>query len=181
MNWLDFFILALLIGAFLWSFRQGFIMEVIYFISALGGLLGAFVLYPSLQPTAEIIAGSSQAAATLSFLTLFFLLTLTIIILGLVLHKFIYTIKLGLLDRLLGGLFGLAKVLMLLGVALVMFVGGRDKEPPDYVEDSLIAKPIITTTLRYPKRVPSLFENFHDDYGRRAMKWLRKKRKQLKE
>lgn len=179
MNWIDFGILGLLLGGFLWSFRHGFIMEVIYFVAAFVGLLGAFVLYPSLKPLTQVAVSSSTAAASISFAGLFLLFAGAVTVFGILFHKFIYMIHLGIFDRLLGGLFGMVKVAMVISVALVMFVGVKGEETPEYVENSVICQPVVNTATGVMESVPPLFRTFHDDYGQSALDWLQRKRDQV--
>lgn len=179
MNWIDFAILGLLLGGFLWSFRHGFIMEVIYFVAAFVGLLGAFVLYPSVTPLTKMAVSSSTAASSVSFAGLFVLFAGAVTVLGTLFHKFIYMIHLGIFDRLLGGLFGAVKVAMVISVALVMFVGVQGKDTPEYIENSTICQPVVNTATGVLESVPPLFRSFHQDYGQSALDWLQRKREQV--
>lgn len=179
MNWLDLLIVGLLLGGFFWSFRHGFIMEIIYFVAALGGLLGAFVLYPFLKPLMKVSVDSSLAASSLSFGILFVIFAVVVAVLGLLLHKFIYMIKLGIFDRLLGGIFGIVKVAMVISVVLVMFVGTKGEDTPKYVKESVLCDPILTGTTMVMKSVPPLFETFHEDYGTKAVEWMRATREEV--
>jgi membrane protein required for colicin V production len=179
MNWIDFGILGLLLGGFLWSFRHGFIMEVIYFVAAFVGLLGAFVFYPSVTPLTRMAVTSSTAASSISFAGLFVLFAGAVTVLGTLFHKFIYMIHLGIFDRLLGGLFGVVKVAMVVSVALVMFVGVKGEETPEYIENSVICQPVVNSMTSVLETVPPLFRNFHEDYGESALDWLQEKREQV--
>ncbi|MFB6345249.1 MAG: CvpA family protein [bacterium] len=179
MNWLDFVILAALVAGFFWSFRHGFIMEVIYFVAALGGLLGAFVFYPFLEPLMKLVIQHEKGAAGLAFALLFVFLVGLISIAGLLLHKFIHMIHLGMFDRLLGGVFGMVKASILVSVVLVMLVGFQGEDQPEYLENSLICKPLVTTSTAVFQSVPPIFKTFHEDYGQVAMKWVEKTREQI--
>lgn len=179
MNWIDFLILGLLLGGFLWSFRHGFIMEVIYFVAAFVGLLGAFLLYPMLESTARMIVDSQAGASSVSFGFIFLVLAGLVTLLGTLFHKFLYMIHLGIFDRLLGGVFGMVKVAMVVSVCLVMFIGVKGEETPEYIEKSMIAEPVVTTTTTVLNGLPSILSNFHQDYGENAVNWLRQKRDQV--
>jgi membrane protein required for colicin V production len=178
-NWIDFLILALLLGGFLWSFRHGFIMEVIYFVAAFVGLLGAFFFYPMLETVTRVVVDSQVGASTVSFGAIFLVLAGLVTLLGTLFHKFLYMIHLGIFDRLLGGLFGMAKVAMVISVCLVMFIGVKGEETPEYIEQSTIAQPVVTTTTTVLNGLPDVLTNFHEDYGEDAMEWLRQKRNQV--
>lgn len=179
MNWLDFLILAGLVAGFFWSFRHGFIMEVIYFVAALAGLLGAFLLYPFLEPLMRLVIEHEQGAAGLAFALLFVFFVGLISVFGLLLHKFIHAIHLGIFDRILGGLFGAVKAGIVISVILVMLVGMQGEDQPPYLENSLICQPLVDTTTAVFESVPPVFRTFHEDYGQQAMKWLKETRKQV--
>lgn len=179
MNWIDFLIFGLLLGGFFWSFRHGFIMEVIYFVAAFVGLLGAFVFYPMLEPFGRMIVDSSAGASTVAFGVVFLVLAGIVTVLGTLFHKFLYMFHLGIFDRLLGGLFGMVKVAMVVSVCLVMFIGVKAEDTPEYIEDSMIAGPVVTTTTTVLNGLPSVLTNFHEDYGENAVEWLRQKRDQV--
>jgi membrane protein required for colicin V production len=179
MNWIDFVILALLGGGFFWSFRHGFIMEVIYFVAAMIGLLVAFVFYPFVKPVIQLAISNSGGASAVSFFLTFVFGAGLVTVFGILFHKFIYMIHLGIFDRLLGGLFGLIKVAMIISVCLVMFVGMKGSDTPEYIQNSAIGMPVVDATTTVMKSVPPLFETFHDDYGQRALKWLKKSRESL--
>lgn len=176
MNWLDFVILATLVAGFFWSFRHGFIMEVVYFVAALGGLLGAFLFYPFLEPLMGLVIQNDQGAAGLAFALLFVFLVGIISIIGMLLHKFIHAVHLGMFDRVLGGLFGTVKAAVLVSVVLVMLVGMQGEDQPAYLKNSLICKPLVETTTSVFQTVPPVFRTFHEDYGQRAIRWLKKTR-----
>ncbi len=179
MNWVDFVTLALLGCGFFWSFRHGFIMEVIYFVAVLGGLLGAFVFYPFLESIVKPAVSSSGTASAASFFLLFVLGAGVIGACGILLHKVVYMIHLGFFDRILGGVFGLIKVGIVISVCLVMLVGTKGNSTPEYIENSAVSKPIVETTTSLMESAPSLFQSFHDDYGKKALIWLRKSRERM--
>lgn len=179
MNWLDFVILATLVAGFFWSFRHGFIMEVVYFVAALGGLLGAFLFYPFLEPLMGLVIENEQGAAGLAFAVLFVFLVGIITIIGLLLHKFIHAIHLGAFDKLLGGVFGAVKAAVLVSVVLVMLVGIQGEEQPAYVKESLICQPLVGSATSVFQTVPPIFRTFHEDYGKRAMEWVEATREKV--
>lgn len=175
MNWVDFLILGLIGASFVWSFRQGLIMELVYFLSVTLGLLMAFLFYPFLTPLLEGIFESHSYAATVSFGSIFLIVLGVVAVVGVIFHKFIYFINLGVFDRILGGIFGIFKAVILISVLLVMITGLYGEDLPDYLSESRFGEPIIQTTNQTMKTIPPLFDQFIEDYGEDALKWIRKK------
>lgn len=175
MNWLDLLIIAALVAGFGWSFRRGFIMEVVYFMAFMFGLLVAFLLYPYLLPLLEGMA-TPAVRTTVSFGVVFVLGALLVAALGMLLHNFIHEINLGSLDRLLGGIFGLVKVAVLISVLVVMVTGleaGGDQkaenvDAPPYIRNSALCVRLVNTTTSAMERIPPIFESFMTHYGRPA-------------
>jgi hypothetical protein len=73
----------------------------------------------------------------------------------------------------------MVKIAMIVGVALVMFIGVRGNDTPDYIEQSKICEPVVNVTTGVVQMAPPMFESFHRDYGQAAMQWLRHKRNQV--
>lgn len=175
MNWVDIIILAVLIGGFVWSFRRGFILELVYFFAFILGLITAFLTYPYLLPLLEGM-GSSTVQTTVSFGITFVLGALLVAAAGMLVHNLIREINLGYFDRLLGGIFGLIKVTVVMSVVIVMMTGiqsGEDTETaPDYINNSLVCIPLVTATTHTMEGIPQVFGSFMSHYGRPALKLI---------
>ncbi|MGM0381859.1 MAG: CvpA family protein [bacterium] len=173
MNWLDILIAVILFFSTFWSFRQGFILELFYFLALVGGLFFSFLFYPYLSPFLESLLGGADIGATVAFFFSFVLFGGGLVLLGLFIHKFIYLIRLGFLDRLLGALFGFLKAGLGIAVVLVMIVAIEGKPAPDYLDDSYFARPIVYISTGTMNKIPLVFDEFKEDYGKRAEEWLR--------
>ncbi|MFB6356809.1 MAG: CvpA family protein [bacterium] len=174
MNWLDGVILAIIAVSTYWSYRLGFLLEVAMFLGVLIGLLSAFLGYPYVTPFFEGIFESHHYGATVSFIALFLIVGGVISITGVVAQKFIEAIKLGGLDRFLGALLGFTKAVIGLSVALVIVAGLQTRYPDPYIRDSALARPVVKSSTFVMEQVPSLFQEFVDDYGKHATKWMKR-------
>jgi len=181
MNWVDLLIVGALIAGFSWSFRRGFIMEVVYFAAFMFGLLTAFLFYPYLLPLLEGMA-SATVRTTIAFAVVFVLGAMLVAALGMLLHNFIEQVNLGSFDRLLGGVFGLVKVAVIISVLVVMVTGleaggeqaAEDVNAPGYIRDSMFCLPLVDTTTGAMESIPPVFESFMTHYGRPAVRMLRR-------
>lgn len=173
MNWVDFVILGIIGASFAWSFRHGLIMELVYFLSIALGLLLAFILYPFITPLLVGIFESYDYASTVAFGSVFLMGAGVVAISGILFHKFIHFINLGVFDRILGGVFGFVKAVLLVSVVLVMITALYGKERPEYLAESSLSQPIIEKTNYAMKTIPPLFNQFIQDYGEDALKWIR--------
>jgi membrane protein required for colicin V production len=119
-NWLDVVlaaVLVLMIGRSLWT---GFSRSV---SSLLGLLLGFWVAvrhFASLSQRLSPWMENELARSLLAFFLLFLVTYLSLVITGILIRGIFEAIRLGWLDRLLGGLVGLVKGLVLAGVIIFL-------------------------------------------------------------
>ena len=119
MNYLDIVIVVPLFYGLVKGFSNGLIKEI---TGLLGLLIGAYVainfssyLHPKF---AGILDGYEQFTPIISFTTLFFVSVIMIKTLGYVIDRFTKAVALGFVSRLLGGGFGLLKIVVILSFAL---------------------------------------------------------------
>lgn len=176
MTWFDALIIGIIAVSTYWSFKQGLILEIAFFAGTILGLLVAFVLYPHLSPFFSSILDSETMGSTVSFLFVFALSGLLVTMAGMFIQKFVEGLALKGLDRFLGGVVGFLKAVVGVSVMVVILTGLQGDHPPDYLNDSLLAGPVVTTTTGAMKTVPPVFETFMDDYGRPSLEWLKEVR-----
>lgn len=119
MNTLDWVILAVL-GA---GFVAGFIKGVIQQAFSLGGLILGIVCGTLLYiPFSGLLQGflkmSDQTARIVAFVIILLIVPILCGLLGKLLSKLVHAANLGFVDRLLGGLFGFLKFLLILGLVI---------------------------------------------------------------
>jgi uncharacterized membrane protein required for colicin V production len=172
MSWFDAVIIGIVGFSTYWSFKQGFILEVSFFVGTIVGLLLAFVGYPYSEPFFTSILGSSTMGATVSFLFVFALGGIMVTIAGMFVQKFVDGLALRGLDRLLGGVIGFVKAVIGVCVMVVILTGIQENNPPAYLNNSLLAKPLVRVTTQGMEQVPPVFETFMEDYGEPSLEWL---------
>ncbi len=118
LNWLDIAILiimALVIARGLWT---GFSMAVSTFFGVILGFWVAAQQFPFVAMKLSPLLHDELWRSLVSFALLFLVVYLAFLTAGIVLRGFFRVIKLGWVDRLLGGVVGLAKGLIFAGVLI---------------------------------------------------------------
>jgi len=172
----DVVLIGVILVSTYWSYSQGIILEITFFVGTIAGLLFAFLFYPALTPFFTSILGGSFLPATISFCLIFAVTGLLITILGLFVQKFVDFLQLRALDRLLGGIVGFLKSVIAVSVFVVMVSAMYPENPPDYLKNSQLAGPVVQTTAAGMESIPSIFSNFLEDYGKPALESLERLR-----
>jgi membrane protein required for colicin V production len=120
MNYIDLFILVLLVFAIYRGYTRGFIMQ----LSLLAALvIGIFTALKMSGFTARLIIDhvqiSGEALYLISVGITFALVFVGVNLLGRVIEKIVESAELSSLNRILGAVFGMAKVVLIAGVILV--------------------------------------------------------------
>lgn len=116
MNYLDIVIVVSLFYGLIKGFGNGLIKEITGLIGLFIGVYIAISFSSYLYPKfAELLGGYEQFIPIISFATLFIVSVIIIKILGSIIDKFTKALALGFVSRLLGGIFGGAKI----GVVLI--------------------------------------------------------------
>ncbi len=148
MNYIDMFIVVLLLWAVFRGFTRGFIMQ----ITLLAALtVGVFIALKLSGFTAHQLEGrfrmGSESLYIVSLALTFALVFIAMNLLGKLLEKIVSVAQLSLANRLLGVFFSLCKTILLLGIILV-FVDRFDRKirllPKNSREHSLFYKPFTT-------------------------------------
>ena len=146
MNYLDIILIIPLAYGLVQGLRKGFVKEIAGLLAILFGIyLARYWALPVSQALVELTGWTLNLCTPLAYAVVFIVVSLSITLLSYMLTKIIGAIMLGWLNRLLGGAFGIIKMLLLLSVIL-NFVAIVDqfmpvKEKP-VVQNSLFYKPI---------------------------------------
>jgi len=142
-NYIDVFILIPFILGVYKGVTRGFIVAVSTFFSVLtGGYVAVFFTELLAEKIAFFVSWDFSVLMLTSFLLLFFITVLTICLLANLLTSFVKLILLGWLNRLLGGVFGLAKNTLVIGL-IIFIIDGFD------ARISIINKSKKTNSLFY--------------------------------
>jgi membrane protein required for colicin V production len=156
MTWLDYAALVLLVASTAWGVWRGFVREVIslgawalafiaanYFAGALGEVL------PKALPTPEV-------RVLVAFVIVFVVTLIACSVAGALLSKLIKVAGLGTADRVLGGVFGLTRALLiLLAFTLVAGLTALPRQP--VWRNSLFGDPLAQSALALRPWLPATF------------------------
>ncbi|WP_344707191.1 CvpA family protein [Sphingomonas swuensis] len=142
MTALDIFVLLLLGGGALVGFVRGFVQEALVLAAWLAGVAALVLFHGSVSAELGGVAKGEAGAAALAFVLLFLPAYLAMRFLAYRLGKQARTSRLGPLDRLLGGGFGMLKGLVgatlffLLANLATNLVYGEGSARPEWMRDS---------------------------------------------
>lgn len=166
MHWFDVGVgIVLLIGT-VWSFFRGLIREIL----SIFGIIAAFVLsvqgYPYAALLLESIIDQEWLRQTLGFSLIFLATTLLYLALAWLLHRLVKAVGLSLPNRLLGGLFGFAKVGIMIAALLLITAQFFPAFAARLGTESALARPLfqvasILSTL-LPARTSDAFQRVYD-------------------
>ncbi len=129
MNWYDIFIIAIIAAGFLYGFLKGIISEVFALAGLVIGFLIAMKYSFFIQPYILPFVKKDVFALIISFILLFLLSASVIILIGIFFKKAIKFVHLSWLDRIVGGIFGIVKGVVIAGLIslfiFAIFPGGK--------------------------------------------------------
>ncbi len=163
-NWLDIcviLILVIVMGRGLWT---GFSMAVSTFFGVILGFWVAAQQFPFVSMKLSPFIHDDVWRSLISFTLLFLVVYLTFLIAGIVLRGFFRVIKLGWIDRLLGGIVGFAKGLIFTGVIIFVMTLVLPENSP-----------VLRKSVLYPRmsRIAQTLNNLAPDNlkGKFMWKW----------
>lgn len=114
------FLIILVVGVstFL-GFMRGFVREAVALVFWVAGIWLAWKLGPLVEPHLGGLLASPEVRPWVGRLVIMVLVILASLITGLIMQYFIRSAGLGLVDRIIGILFGFARGLLLVGVAVI--------------------------------------------------------------
>ena len=141
-NALDWFLLLILAYSTIRAFLRGILLELFFFFGLIAGILLAAWNYRNLASSISPWIQTPAAANTVAFLVIIVFVTLLFGLLGRLLRRTAQAVGLGIFDRLLGALFGLARG-CLFAVALMMAAASFFPSP-SWIVDSRLAPYFLT-------------------------------------
>lgn len=144
-NWLDWILAAVVLASVVAAMMKGFVQELIAFASVLIGLVVAAIGYGRAAIWFEDLTKSHQVALGLGFLVLFLGTLLVGSLTGAIARKLIKSAGIEWFDRLLGGVFGLVRGVLVDAILLMAMLAFAIK--PEAVRQAALA-PYVTTGTR---------------------------------
>ena len=161
MNFIDIiFFISIILAAFR-GFKKGFIIELFTFLSLFIAIYTAFNFSDSLiEILIERLEISLDYLPIISFVIIFLITGSTVYFAGIVFQKFISLVQLGLLNRILGVMFSILKIVLLFGF-LIYFTELFDPKG-EYIADSIKSKSLVYFPIQRIMDifVPSLEESY---------------------
>ncbi len=146
MNIFDIIIAALLLFGFIRGLFKGLFVEVASLVALIAGIYGAIHFSHYIRGfLATQVSWDEKLITLISFAITFIVIVLVISIIGKMLTKIADFASLGILNKLLGGIFGVLKVGLLLSLVLLMFAKLNNKLPfisKEQQESAILYKPI---------------------------------------
>lgn len=147
MNWVDYLLTFVLLGTVISSCARGFSREVIGLVSTVAGFFCAMWFYGSAGAFLLPYVSSKGVANFCGFLIVFFGILLLGTLIGNLLAKVLKWTGLSVVDRMLGGLFGLVKGLLIAVAFLLIFSafvpGSEAGAPPRAIVESKVAPYVL--------------------------------------
>jgi membrane protein required for colicin V production len=146
MNWIDFVIIILLVFGLARGFINGFIKELASLLALILGIWGAIKFSAfTAEKLYDYFDMAGQYVGIISFLITFIIIVVVIHFIGMIVDKFVEKISLGVLNSLLGLVFGVFKTALILSVIFTVLNAIDAKHhflPKKRIEDSRLYNPI---------------------------------------
>lgn len=147
MNWLDYFLLAILLVSTVLAARKGFSREVIGLAATLAALILGMWFYGLAGSFLMPYVSSPRVANLLGFLIVVIVVMLAGALLGGIVNRFLRTVGLSFFDRLLGAGFGLARGLLVAIALLTAYMAFGPEVDSQTVSESLLHSRIAPYVL----------------------------------
>lgn len=146
MNTFDIIITALLLFGFISGLFKGLFVEVASFVALIAGIFGAIKFSHFIREfLATRVSWDEKYITLLSFAISFIIIVIAISLLGKLFTKIADFASLGILNKLLGGIFGVLKIGLILSVVLIIFSKLNNKLPfisKEQQESAVLYKPL---------------------------------------
>ena len=151
LNWLDILILVPLLVGLVRGLMRGFVSEVIGLAVVILGVLGSRMFAPPFSAwLLKQFAWKAEVCDIVAYILVFLAIGIVLSMIGALLSKLLKAIHLGWLNRLLGSVVGLAKLAIV--VLLAVFVMERTNRQFHWMDKS----EVVQTSKVYPYCVQAL-------------------------
>ncbi|WP_299014698.1 CvpA family protein [uncultured Polaribacter sp.] len=160
MNIFDIIIAALLLFGFVRGIIKGLFVEVASLVALIGGVYGAihfsFFIGDFLK---ESVSWSKEYISLAAFAGTFVVIIVAIALVGKMLTKLADFASLGILNKILGGVFGALKIGLILSVVFIFFSKMNDTIP--FIEKETLEESILYAPVK--KIAPAIFPSIIKD------------------
>ena len=159
MSVIDIVLAALILFGLIRGFMKGFFVEIASLVALVAGVYGAIHFsYFAADYLKDKTDWDEKTIAISAFAITFIAIVILIALAGKALTKIADFASLGILNKLLGGVFGALKITFLLSVVLNFFAKANDTLPlvdPATIEESMLYQPVKSL-------LPTVFPNLMD-------------------
>ncbi|CAM1334166.1 CvpA family protein [Tenacibaculum aestuariivivum] len=163
MNTFDIIIIVLLLFGFVRGVMKGLFVEVASLVALIAGVYGAMHFsYFISDWLKSSVNWDDKYISLAAFAGTFIIIIIIIALLGKVLTKIADFASLGILNKLLGGIFGVLKIGLILSVVLIVFEKMNDTIPfvsQDNLKESILYKPVKKIA---PMIFPSIIKDINN-------------------
>ncbi|WP_299059054.1 CvpA family protein [uncultured Polaribacter sp.] len=160
MNTFDIVIAALLIFGFVRGLMKGLFVEVASLVALIGGVYGAIKFsYFIGDYLKESVSWSEEYISLAAFAITFVIIIITIALIGKTLTKLADFASLGIINKILGGVFGALKIGLILSVVFIFF--GKMNDTIPFIEKETLKKSILYSPVK--KIAPTIFPSIIKD------------------
>jgi len=154
MNIFDIIIAALLLFGFVRGVIKGLFVEVASLVALIGGVYGAIHFsYFASNFLKEFVSWDEEYITLAAFATTFVIIILIIALLGKLLTKLADFAALGVINKILGGVFGALKIGLILSVLFIFF--GKMNDTIPFIEKETLEESILYSPVK--KIAPTIF------------------------
>jgi len=150
---LDFIVIGIVLLSTILAFVRGFMRELFTLVAWAGAALAAWFLLPYTEPYARQIVDDELVARIIAAAVVFIVVLIVVTIVASLVTGRIRESRLSMMDRILGGLFGVARgvVLVVLGYVVLTLLYPDDSKTP-WIRDAL-SKPYLQTGREITERL----------------------------
>ena len=160
MNTFDIIIAALLLFGFVRGLMKGLFVEVASLVALVAGVYGAIHFSHFLgEWLKDSVSWDEKYISLVAFAGTFVVIILMIAIMGKVLTKIADFASLGILNKILGGVFGALKIGLILSVVFIFF--GKINDTIPFIEKANLAESILYKPVK--KIAPMIFPTIIKD------------------
>ena len=163
MNTFDIIIAALLLFGFVRGLMKGFFVEVASLVALIAGVYGAIHFsYFIADWLKDSVSWDEKYISLAAFAATFIVIIVTISLLGKVLTKIADFASLGVLNKILGGVFGALKIGLILSVVFIFF--GKMNDTIPFIEEETLNESVLFLPVK--KIAPTVFPSIIKDDGK---------------
>ena len=146
MNIFDIIIAALLLFGFVRGFLKGLFVEIASLVALIGGVYGAIHFsYFIGDFLNESVSWTEEYISLAAFAGTFIVIIIVVSLLGKALTKFADFVSLGIMNKILGAVFGALKIGLILSIVFIFFSKMNDTIPfikKETLESSILYNPV---------------------------------------